>query len=82
MYTSLFYIAAYAGDSLWTAVPPSGDVLRIDPGTNAVRQRIHLGDAATGRGPQSVVSDGMGYPGPVRGGGFVLLPSLLLFVAA
>jgi hypothetical protein len=49
---------AYAGDSLWTAVPPSGDVLRIDPGTNAVRQRIHLGDAATGRGPQSVVSDG------------------------
>jgi streptogramin lyase len=48
---------AYADGSLWTAVPASGDVLRIDPRTNAVRQRIHLRDDA-GQEPQSLVGDG------------------------
>jgi streptogramin lyase len=47
-----------AGGGLWVALPASGDLLRLDPVTYAVARRIHLGDPGSGRGPQSIVSDG------------------------
>lgn len=49
---------AFAAGNLWVANWSSGDLVRMDPETNQVRQTIHIGDYGTGQAPHSLVSDG------------------------